>query len=169
MKRIIRLTESDLARIVRRVIKEQAEVGVESARMDPQTYVTIDGVNGATLSAVDIKNQSIKWTVTPSQSVTIDNKGTRIPNKGKFNLLIQLNGLKEAFTKLSIDCAAKQATVIDTQYPNNREGITLMLNMREAKNGQYASVAFRSVFPKNGTFKLAGLTQEMANKYCSAV
>ena len=58
MKRIIRLTESDLARIVRRVIKEQKtpSLGIAQGNKVPLENVSIEGIGSGELSVMDETN-----------------------------------------------------------------------------------------------------------------
>jgi hypothetical protein len=62
MKRIIRLTESDLARIVKRVIREQEE----STSMSPITTEKLN-LGGATMMIQSPNNSFVTFTLTPKK------------------------------------------------------------------------------------------------------
>ena len=73
MKRIIRLSESDLARIVRRVINE----GTETTTMTPQNYTEI-GLYKNRVSFPTKSGKDSYFKITPRQYTEKDNKGVDV-------------------------------------------------------------------------------------------
>jgi predicted ribonuclease YlaK len=161
MKRIIRLTESDLARIVRRVIREQEE----TTAMAPESYWKVPAGNWDLTARVSGKD--VMWTVTPKKMTTKNDKGQMVEVPGKLSLTIASKEIPNTYVTVSVDCKTKTANysfgVVEGDYKN----VSVMAAGREFK-GDEAKMAFNQSF-KSRAWKYAGAIKEMGDKYCSAV
>ena len=83
MKKIIRLTESDLARIVKKVINEQTSV--KQGRSNPQWIMLVDKLKNLSYSPKVLTFNSYDTPPVPSQSL---NWGTAKSSRGKYGFAI---------------------------------------------------------------------------------
>jgi hypothetical protein len=83
MKKIIRLTESDLARIVKKVINEQTSV--KQGRSNPQWIMLVDKLKNLSYPPKVLTFNSYDTPPVPSQSL---NWGTAKSSRGKYGFAI---------------------------------------------------------------------------------
>jgi hypothetical protein len=83
MKRIIRLTESDLTRIVRRVIMEQA----------PETEYGTIIIEGLEIMKTDLEGGEMEWYVAKKECEKLG-EGWRLPTKEEFETILNPNKSK---------------------------------------------------------------------------
>jgi hypothetical protein len=166
MKRIIRLTESDLARIVRRVIKEQ----VEATTMAAETYYRIPKTGGGTLSMTN-NGKDVMWTVTPSQSLNKDDKGKMVPIPGVLKLTIRPQGIGQTQLVLNIYCQDKKVEA--TSYVKGdytQSSLTSSDSIGGEVKGEKVANNLALLWDgRNKPFKYEGVIKDMGVKYCSAV
>jgi hypothetical protein len=113
MTRIIRLTESDLTRIVKRVIKEQQQVAgtpVETVTFTPVDVETFTSTANNTWSLY-LNRNNIPWTITPW--VVKDSKGVVIPKR--IRLRITPKGSPQLFADVYITCAGTRQNYVSPQ------------------------------------------------------
>jgi hypothetical protein len=163
MKRIIRLTESDLARIVRRVIKEQ----VEATTMAAETYYKVPAIAGNTLSMTR-GGKDVMWTVTPSQLKTKDDRGNVVPVPGNLRLTVSAKDLTNTFVNLTIDCKLKTVKSTSMANSGNYTQVVMSANGREWK-GDDVTNGLKQAFQLGTNWKYQGAIKDMGDKYCSAV
>ena len=161
MKRIIRLTESDLARIVKRVIKEQ-----ETSQLMPVSYTELD-YNGNIISTTLNKGQN-KFKVTPSYKMASDNKGNKTPNTNFLQLTVNVEGVANTTGRLEINCTSKTTTGISsTAIVADDANFCINVGGRPTSCGADASKVLRSTFnPNSPGWKYQGMVKEMGDKYC---
>jgi hypothetical protein len=114
MKRIVRLTESDLARIVRRVIREQEE----STAMSPivtQEVPLVNAPNGANGMSFNIgdANKNIYQDITVKGGYTLDPKtGKQSTNFVRISFFV----VPSLYTSLTYDCSQNKVIRTDGEY-----------------------------------------------------
>lgn len=96
MKKIIRLTESDLARIVRRVISE----GTEGTKMTAQSSTELTLGDGTKVSVVNKKGEKLNFIATPSRTYDANNK----VKPGKIFITLSLSGKPKTKVSMTYDC-----------------------------------------------------------------
>ena len=118
MTRIIRLTESDLTRIVKRVIKEQTTMppvtvtaqrkSPDDTKFTPRFFNKINAANGwevtASVKSTDPttnarSNNPIMWKITPSTVKIKDNNGKAVRVPGMLYLRIEPKDIANAQRK----------------------------------------------------------------------
>jgi hypothetical protein len=161
MKKIIRLTESDLARIVRRVIKEQ----VEATAMAAETYYRIPVAGGNTL-AMTRGGKDVMWTITPSQSKNKDDRGNMVAVPGMLKLNIQAKDLTNTWLNVTINCKLKTVVRNGMSNAGNYTQVVASVHGQEFK-GDAVADGLKMAFGGNPQY--VGAIKEMGDKYCSAV
>ena len=111
MTRIIRLTESDLTRIVKRVIKEQvAGTPVEKVVWGPVEVKTFTSTANDTYN-LSLNRNIIPWTITPW--VVKDSNNVVIPKR--IRLRITPKGSPQLFADVYITCGGTQQNYVSPQ------------------------------------------------------
>jgi hypothetical protein len=163
MKRIIRLTESDLARIVRRVISE----GTETTTMTPVSYTELD-YNGNIYRAMTSAGSQLKFNVAPRYKKVTDNKGNTTEDTNVIELTVSVEGVSETSGRLTLDCNSKTAKgTWSSGIVSKDENFCINAGNRGTKCGAEASSTLRSSFiPAAKAWKNQGMVAEMLTKYC---
>jgi hypothetical protein len=151
MKRIIRLTESDLARIVRRVIKEQTtpSLGIAQGNKVPLQNVSIEGIGKGELTVMDETNintgtGSVSYPELSVISVkyvppmTLVSKDPKNPNFGKYK-----NDKGETIGNVSKSSAAAKV-ILGLSFGN----FTFNLNVYGGDNPSLSASGFNEVNPE---------------------
>jgi hypothetical protein len=166
MKKIIRLSESDLTRIVKRVIKEQEQ----TMAMTPQSYETLKVALG-TNAEIFNGSQKVNWVVTPSADKVKDQTGKLVAKPGYLRLDITPEGIPNTRAVLSINCKTKGieygGKIISGDYTN----ITLRYQNRDYKgnDGTQSAKNLLSQALGNRGWLYDGGIKEMGDKYCGRV
>jgi hypothetical protein len=167
MKRIIRLTESDLARIVRRVISE----GTETTTMTPESYIRIKGIGGNELEAFDTSKKNVMFKVTPSVYNLKNDKGELVRQPGKLYIKIELPGKPNTYGRTVYDCKngtfSRSNGYIGDDYSDlNIIGVGKESNYDHAMGKQ---ILQNTLHNAEGLFKNQGAIADMTSNYCSKV
>jgi hypothetical protein len=161
MKRIIRLTESDLARIVRRVIREQEE----TTAMSPESYWKIPA--GTYDLTARVGGKDVMWTVTPTVVKVKNDKGQMVTVPDQLNVTMASKEIPNTYVRVTVDCNTKTVSdhygVVEGNYAN----VSVVISNREY-TGDMVKSGFNQTF-KSDSWKYAGAIKEMGDKYCSAV
>jgi hypothetical protein len=161
MKKIIRLTESDLARIVKRVIREQEE----TTAMSPESYWKVPA--GKYNLTARVGGKDVMWTVTPKKTNMKNDKGQMVPVPGKLSITIASKEIPNTYARVTVDCSAKTVAYDFAVVEGNYSNVSVVANGREFK-GDDVSNAFAQLF-KSRSWNYTGAIKEMGDKYCSAV
>jgi hypothetical protein len=173
MTRIIRLTESDLTRIVKRVIKEQEEVAgtpVETVVLTPVNVETFTS-SAENTWALYLNRTKIPWTIIPK--VVKDSKG--IPKR--VSLRITLKDYPQIFTDVYITCGGQNflsqdaVGVIDTNVVNKMvdAGYILQRDSAETFKGETLNVGINHAIGRRNIKKYAGTIKTLGDQFCKKV
>lgn len=168
MKKIIRLTESDLARIVKRVIKEQ-----ETSQLMPVKYTSLK-LNGDDITTT-INKQQAMFVVTPSYGIVTNSGGTKTTNTNILILSVNVENIANSLGRVMIDCRIPnkvgKAYGASNVTANNPEWCMNVPN-RSPGCGEGAAKVMRAMFGTNSTtpmtWKYEGVIKDMGDKYCKA-
>jgi hypothetical protein len=167
MKRIIRLTESDLTRIIKRVISEKTE----TTTMTPESYTKINGIGGKELQAFDKSKKNVMFKVTPSGYYVKNNKGESVRQPGKLYITIELPGKPNTYGRTIYDCKngtfTRSMGYIGDDYSDlNIIGVGRESNYDHAMGKQ---ILQNTLHNAEGLFKNQGAIADMTSNYCSKV
>ena len=182
MTRIIRLTESDLTRIVKRVIKEQQQntdpstQKQEDTKFTPKLFDKIKAANGwevtASVKSTDPTTNTrsinpIMWKITPSTVKTKDNNGKVVRVPGMLFLHIEPKDIANTFVQVKLNCKTGQIETVGRDIQNTYdESLSLVaVNMPPF---QTTSNGFKQIFGKND-WKYEGAIKEVGDMYCKSV
>jgi len=187
MTRIIRLTESDLTRIVKRVIKEQTTMPpvtvtaqrtqkLEDTKFTPKLFNKITAAKGLEVTAsikstdpttrkLDIK--PIMWKITPSIVKIKDNNAKVVRVPGMLNLNIELEGIKDTFVIVKLNCRTGQIDYVNKLIQNTYDK---SLSLVAANMPPFTTTVngFAQTFNNSG-WKYVGAIKEVGDMYCKSV
>ena len=178
MTRIIRLTESDLTRIVKRVIKEQQQVAgtpIESFEFTPVDVETFTSSANDTWALYLNRNKN-PWTIIPK--VVKDSKGVVIPKR--ISLRITLKDYRQIFTDVYITCggAGRQnflsqdaVGVIDPNVVNKMVAAGYILQRANAQTfkGKTLYDGINHAIGSGNIQKYAGTIKTLGDQFCEKV
>jgi hypothetical protein len=165
MKRIIRLTESDLARIVRRVINE----GTETTTMTPETVTEFRGVGDRTISGTDKSGNPVTFTITPYKPKIKDDKGNMVADPGKLGIEVKMDGKLNTKALMTYDCKKNIMSYAQGSLDNNYSNYIFSIGGWEAKYDTERAISLLNQSLKGGTYPVKGTIATMISKYCKSV
>lgn len=189
MTRIIRLTESDLTRIVKRVIKEQGtmpEVTVTAPRtqkpesvefsLTPRLFNKINAANGWEVTALVkstnpttnvVDSNPLMWKITPSTVKSKDNNGKVVRVPGMLNLRIEPKDIANTWVDVKLNCKTGQIDYVNRLIQNTYDK-SLSLVAAGIRPFPTTVNGFEQIFEKRD-WKYEGAIKEVGDMYCKSV
>jgi hypothetical protein len=165
MKRIIRLTESDLTRIIKRVISEKTE----TTTMTPEFYTSIIGIENREYSANYASGADVKFKVEAYPQKLKDNKGNMVVQPGKLGIRITMDGKPDTYAAMAYDCnTGTMGRATGGSYDTYTD-INFKSTGRESNFDTNSAKNWMSQSMYGGTYPNKGAIADMTSKYCSSV
>lgn len=165
MKRVIRLTESDLVRIVKRVINEQTP-GIETTEFAPSMAKELRVGSDDKQMVFKSGNNPVTWKVIPKPAVDTT-KSDRPKLPGFLDLQIVAQGIGNTYGRVLIDCKNKTVKTSGGNFTDDYTNYSVYVQGNAEKRGKDVEMALRNIF--RAPWPYAGVVAEVGDAYCSRV
>jgi len=169
MKRIIRLTESDLTRIIKRVISEKTE----TTTMTPESHTVINGIGGHELEVKDESGKNLNFIITPNAAKTKNNKGEMVVTPGVLYIHIKLESKPQTYAYFNYDCNSGTFSDANGFIGDDYGGLNIYGNGGDsrgnASKGEQILKKTLYFYGGGGKYIKKGPVSSIIDKYCSAV